>query len=176
MTGKKKNKNPLLSLTAILLLLCILTSCGKEQGPVFDCPFTGLDWNSTTDDMIASEGENYSTYDSLYGGLCYTYPKEYEGRSGTVKYMFDAENRLMSVAWTYSAETAEELQMLYDSISASVTSKYGESGYDAGGVGNYGGVWYRENGDIIITTMATSETKALQYAYLHPLVSHTEEK
>ena len=62
------------------------------------------------------------------------------------------------------------------SISASTVEKYGESGYDANGVGNYGGVWYRENGDIILTTMVTTENKALQYAYLHPLVSNTEER
>ena len=144
---KKKRKAPkyFLSVLTALLLFCFMTACGQDEGPVLDCPFTELTWNSTIDDMTAAEGENYSTYDSLYGGLCYTYPKEYEGCSGTVKYMFDVE-------------------------------KYGESGYDAGGVGNYGGVWYRENGDIILTTMVTTENKALQYAYLHPLVSNTEER
>ncbi len=175
---KKKRKAPkyFLSILTVLLLFCFTTACGQDKGPVLDCPFTELTWNSTIDDMTAAEGENYSTYDSLYGGLCYTYPKEYEGCSGTVKYMFDAEDRLMSVAWAYSAETAEELETLYNSISASTVEKYGESGYDANGVGNYGGVWYRENGDIILTTMVTTENKALQYAYLHPLVSNTEER
>lgn len=178
MLKKKTTLKRLLFTLTVMSLLFILTACGqnKEQEPVLDCPFTELEWNSTIDDMTAVEGQDYSTYDSLYGGLCYTYPKEYEGCSGTVKYMFDDENRLMSVAWAYSAETAEELQDLYETISTSVTEKHGESGYTAGGVGNYGGVWYRENGDIILTTMATTENKALQYAYLHPLVSHTEEE
>lgn len=173
---KKTSKHFLSTLTAILLLLLLTACVQKEEGPVFDCPFTELTWNSTIEDMTAAEGQDYSTYDSLYGGLCYTYPKEYEGRSGTIKYMFDDENRLMSVAWAYSAESAEELQELYETISASIIKEHGESGYTAGGVGNYGGVWYRENGDIILTTMVTTENKALQYAYLHPLVSHTEEE
>ena len=176
MITKRKTARNFLPLLTALLLLCALTACGQDKKPAFDCPFTELNWDSTTEDMTAAEGENYSTYDSLYGGLCYTYPKEYEGHSGTVKYMFDAENRLMSVAWAYSAETAEELEALYETISAATVEQYGESGYDAGGVGNYGGVWYRENGDIILTTMVTTENKALQYAYLHPLVSHKEEK
>lgn len=163
----------LFSLMIGMLLLCALTACGgeKETGPALDCPFTDLGWNSTIDDMLSAEGNGYSTYDSLYGGLCYTYPKEYEGYAGTVKYMFNEENALMSVAWAYGAENADEIQALYETLSESATAKYGENGYDAGGVGNYGGVWYREDGDIILTTMITSENNALQYAYLHPSVS-----
>ena len=167
-----------LFLLIIMLLFCTLTACGgaKETEPALDCPFTDLEWSSTVDDMLSAEGSGYSTYDSLYGGLCYTYPKDYEGLAGTVKYMFNEENKLMSVAWTYSAENADEIASLYETVSASITAENGESGYDAGGIGNYGGVWYRENGDIIITTMITSENKALQYAYLHPLVSRGTEE
>lgn len=180
MSRKKTHfyKHALLFLLIMMLLLCSLTACGveKETEPMFDCPFTELQWSSTVDDMLAAEGEAYSTYDSLYGGLCYTYPKDYEGLSGTVKYMFNEDNELMSVAWAYSAENAEDIEALYETISASIVAENGESGYDAGGVGNYGGVWYRESGDIILTTMITSDAKALQYAYLHPLVSNHEEK
>jgi len=166
-----------LSLLTGMLLLCALTACGgeKETGPALNCPFTGLSWDSTVNDMLSAEGKDYSTYDSLYGGLCYTYPKEYEGHTGTVKYMFNEEEELMSVAWAYSTEDTDEIEALYETISASIVAKYGESGYDAGGVGNYGGVWYLESGDIILTTMITSENKALQYAYLHPLVSKGSE-
>ena len=173
-----KKRNHFLSLLTGILLLCALTACSgnKETEPVLDCPFTDLEWSSTVDDMLSAEGKDYSTYDSLYGGLCYTYPKEYEGLPGTVKYMFNEENRLMSVAWAYSAEDADEIASLYETVSTSITEKNGESGYDASGVGNYGGVWYRESGDIIVTTMITSENKALQYAYLHPLVSNQEKQ
>ncbi|MCM1174491.1 MAG: hypothetical protein NC341_05495 [Blautia sp.] len=159
-----------------MILLCILTACGgkKETASAPDCPFTELKWDSTPEDMASIEGEDYGSYDSLYGGLCYTYPKEYEGYAGTVKYMFNDKDELMSVAWAYSAETVEEIEALYDTVSTSLTARYGESGYDAGGAGNYGGVWYLEEGDIVLTTMSTSEIRALQYAYLHPLVSKGE--
>ena len=173
-----RKKIHFLSLLIGLLLLCALTACGgeKETEPALDCPFTDLGWNSTVDDMLSAEGDDYSTYDSLYGGLCYTYPKDYVGLSGTVKYMFNEENKLMSVAWAYSAENADEIASLYETVSTSIIAENGESGYDVSGVGNYGGVWYRESGDIILTTMITSENKALQYAYLHPLVSRGEEE
>lgn len=171
-----KKHTHFLSLLTGMLLLCCLTACGgeKETEPVLDCPFTDMKWSSTADDVLSAEGDDYSTYDSLYGGLCYTYPKEYEGYAGTVKYMFNENDELMSVAWAYSADDASEIETLYETISASIVTEYGESGYDAGGVGNYGGVWYLESGDIILTTMITSENKALQYAYLHPSVSKGE--
>ena len=165
----------------LFILLCIFSvgsfsACGKETAPALNCPFTDMGWENTIDDIIAAEGENYSTYNSVYGGLCYTYPKEYEGKTGTIKYMFDEQERLMSVAWAYSIEDTDSLLALYDSISASVNAQYGDSGYNADGVGNYGEVWYLENGDIILSTMITADNSALQYAYLHPAVSNTEKR
>lgn len=159
-----------------LLVTAMSVSCGrgKDTEPALDCPFTDMGWDSTVGDVIAAEGENYSTYDSVYGGLCYTYPKEYDGYSGTVKYMFNDQDALMSVAWAYSAQDADELATLYDTINTSVNEVHGESGYHAQGAGNYGNVWYLESGDIILSTMMSSEVMALQYAYLHPLVSNAE--
>ncbi len=120
-------------------------------------------------------GSGPSTYDSVYGGTCYTWPKEYNGLMGTVKYMFDDEEKLMCVAWAYGCDDADELLSLYESINGSVNEKYGESGYAADHPGNYGNVWYLETGDIVLTTMITAENKALQYAYLHPLVSNKQQ-
>lgn len=164
----------LLSVFICILPIFILTACGGGTETAPDCPFTDISWNNTVKDVIAAEGDDFSTYDSVYGGLCYTYPKEYLEHMGTVKYMFDEKEQLMSVAWAYGAESVEELSALYESINESVNEVYGESGYDANGVGNYGNVWYLESGDIILSTMITSENMALQYAYLHPLVSNSE--
>ena len=75
MITKRKTARNFLPLLTALLLLCALTACGQDKKPSFDCPFTELNWDSTTEDMTAAEGENYSTYDSLYGGLCYTIRK-----------------------------------------------------------------------------------------------------
>ncbi len=160
-----------------LIFIFLFSACGstpKESLP--DAPFTSLTWENNIDDMISAEGDSFSTYDSVYGGLCYTYPKKYEDREGTVKYMFDDQDRLMCVAWTCSCEDESELFALYQSITDSVNERHGESGYQADHPGNYGNVWYLESGDIVLSTMVTSELKALQYAYLHPLVSGQSEK
>lgn len=160
--------------------LCLLSACGgslDKTAPALDCPFTEMDWNSTTEDILAAEGSDYAAYDSVYGGICYTYPKEFEGYPGTVKYMFNEKEELMCVAWAYNGTDDEEsLYSLYDTINDSVIEIYGESGYAGNGVSNYGNVWYLESGDIVLTTMLTSDNKALQYAYLHPAVSNTAQK
>lgn len=175
------------TLIICILLLFFTAACGgKDNGPVLECPFTEIGWNASADDVIAAEtggadnglagtGE-FSTYDSVYGGICYIFPKEYSGRQGTVKYMFDADEKLMCVAWAYGCGDEAELLSLYESINDSVNEKYGESGYAAEHPGNYGNVWYLETGDIVLTTMVTAENKALQYAYLHPAVSNRQPK
>ena len=194
------------TITVCTLFLFYTTACGgKERGPVLECPFTEIGWDATADEVAAAESvsadnasgsaasENVSadnnagnassggnsspsTYDSVYGGVCYTYPKEYNGLMGTIKYMFDAEEKLMCVAWAYGCNDADELFALYESINDSVNEKYGESGYAADHPGNYGNVWYLTTGDIVLTTMITTENKALQYAYLHPVVSNKKQQ
>ena len=154
----------------LLLTAAALSGCGASEDGA-DCPFSALRWGSSLSDVVAEEGEERGSYDSVYGGVCYTYPKEFEGHAGTVKYMFDADEKLVSAAWTYGTDSEEELLALYDAIYASVSGSYGESGYSSEHQTNYGGVWYRDEGDIILSVMITSENKALQYAYLSPAVS-----
>lgn len=160
------------------ILLILLCACGApKNAPDPAAPFTDLTWEAAVEDMIAVEGEDYETYPSVYNGTTYTYPKQYLGKEGTIKYMFDQDGALMSAAWAFSSENTGVLQDLYDEIDASVNASFGESSYSADGnnsVGNYGNVWYLEQGDIILSTMITSETKALQYAYLHPSVSNKD--
>lgn len=81
--------------------------------------------------------------------------------------MFDDKERLMCVAWTCSADEEQELYDFYDLIEKDVNSQTGETGSSS----NTGCVWYRENGNIILSLMITSDLKAMQYAYLHPDVS-----
>lgn len=167
------------------ILIVLLCACGSpedasvspEHSEAAAAPFTVLSWNASTEEMIAVEGGDYETYPSVYNGTTYTYPKQYLGKDGTVKYMFDQNGALMSAAWAFSSENIGILQDLYNEIEASVNTSFGESGYNADGsnsVGNYGNVWYLEQGDIVLSTMITSEVKALQYAYLHPSVSNTD--
>lgn len=155
---------------SILILSACSTSPEDAKLP-FHCPFTEMTWESSLDEILAAEGENYSTYDSVYGGLCYTYSKEYLGLNGTIKYMLDENSNLVCVAWTYTSTDEQELYSLYDEINTSVNKTFGESGYNPQNATNYGNVWYLEDGNIILSTMLTSSNKALQYAYLHPDVS-----
>ena len=123
-------------LVCLLFTAAGLCACGASgDAQLADCPFSQLNWNSSIREVVAVEGEEHGSYDSVYGGVCYTYPREFEERMGTVKYMFDGDG--------YSAEHQT----------------------------NYGGVWYRDNGDIILSVMITSETKALQFSFLSPAVS-----
>ena len=152
-----------------ILFALILCGCQNSESPALPVsPFSDSTWEYTVKDVTSYEGSSLETYDSIYGGICYTYPKTYQERQGTIKYMFDDEERLMCIAWTCSADEEQELYDLYDLIEQSVNSQAGETGRSS----NTGCVWYREDGNIILSLMITSDLKALQYAYLHPDVSN----
>lgn len=162
---KKNSYQQILLLLMAALLSCCFCACQKVKSTEPEFPFTTLTFNNTLDDVIALEGESTDTYKSVYGGTTYTYPKAYLDHPGTIKYMFDDQNQLMSIAWTYSATDAEDLYSIYDTIHTSVTTIYGESGYNTDKATNYGDVWELESYHIIISTMLTDTNKALQYAY-----------
>lgn len=169
-------KKKILSLALTLSLAAsLLAGCGsKASDSQPDCPFSELKWSSSVKDMEKAEGSDYETYDSVYGGTTYTYPKEFKGSEGTVKYMFDDKERLSGIAWAYGSEDADELYGLYDDIHKDLIDTYGDSGYNTDKETNYGDVWYREDGNIIISTMVTDSQKALQFAYISPEQSTAE--
>ncbi len=151
-----------------VLFALVLCACRKEESPAAPVsPFSDSTWEYTVEDILAYEGSSPETYDSVYGGICYTYPKTYQEHQGTIKYMFDDKERLMCIAWACSADEAQELYDFYDLIEKDVNSQTGETGSSS----NTGCVWYRENGNIVLSLMITSDLKAMQYAYLHPDVS-----
>lgn len=158
------------ALTASLFAGC--GSKGSDSQP--DCPFSELKWSSSVKDMEKIEGSDYETYDSVYGGMTYTYPKEFKGSAGTVKYMFDDKKQLAGIAWAYGSEDTDELYGLYEDIHSDLVDTYGDSGYNTDKETNYGDVWYREDGNIIISTMVTDSQKALQFAYVSPEQSTAE--
>lgn len=81
-------------LVCLLFTATGLCACGASgDGHPADCPFSHMTWTCSVSDVVAEEGEEHGSYDSVYGGVCYTYPKEFEGRAGTVKYMFDGGDR-----------------------------------------------------------------------------------
>lgn len=149
------------------LIALFLCGCGKDSVPTPVSPFSDSTWEYTAEEIAAYEGTDCTTYDSVYGGTCYTYPKAYQNRQGTIKYMFNDENRLVCIAWTCASDEEQDLYDFYDLIEESVNSQTGETDTTS----HAGRVWYRENGNIVLSLMITSDLKALQYAYLHPDVS-----
>lgn len=152
---------------AFVLFTLVLSGCSKKDAAV-TCPFSDLTWESSLDDMTRLEGTDYQTYDSVYNGTTYTYPKKYMDAEGTIKYMFDGDDNLMCIAWSYGANDNDTLDKLYNKIHKQVEDTYGESGYDSNNATNYGDVWDLDGGHIILSAMTTSEQKALQYSYQNP--------
>ena len=163
---------------AILIIAIFSTficACRTNSKPELIAPFSDASWNCNVEEMIALEGNSHSSYDSVYGGTTYSYSKDYDGYKGTIKYMFDQNKQLMCIAWAYGCDNENELFTLYEKINQTVNETHGKSNYNANGhSSNYGNVWYLKSGDIILSTMVTAENKALQYAYLNPLVSNSD--
>jgi hypothetical protein len=161
---------------SLLLFLIILIGLSINNSNRAVSPFSKATWNYSKADLLELEGSSFEVYDSVYGGDCYTYPKSFEGYKGTIKYMFNQDDHLMCIAWACALDEEDELHSLYDTIQKSVIDQYGDSSYQTEKDTNYGNVWYRREGNIIISTMVTSDLKVLQYAFLHPDVSSPEQK
>lgn len=167
-----------LTLAAALLVGCSSTTTTEV---VLEAPFTEAEWSSTPEEVIALEGEHsnpaeYTTTDSVYGGTCYIFPKEYLGYEGSIKYMYDAENSLACVAWSYGTPDAKAVSDLYEEIHSQTTEKYGEGLRTAKHYSNMGDKWSLESGNILLITFITEKNAALQYSYLHPSVSNNAEE
>lgn len=171
-----KHLRSLLSVILTLILVSTLfTGCQSSDKPQ-GFPFTEITWEDSPDDMTALEGTSDTSYPSTYDGTTYTYPKKYLDLDGTIKYMYDGDNKLMCVAWLYSADSEEDLKKAYDTIHKQVEEIHGKSGYNTGNITNYGDVWYLEEGNIVLGAVTTDTQKALQYSYLNPAVSTKEEQ
>lgn len=165
-------------LSALLLTLALSAAlaagCGKKEAT---CPFTTITWGNTLEDIQKLEGDGSETYDStVYGGPVYSYPKEYEGLEGTVKYSFDEENRLVSMAWMYEAKDSDDLAGVYDQIHSQAEDMLGKSGFKYNSdrfadLTSPGDVWYLDTGNVILNTVDAKDVKILQYNFLHPDVS-----
>lgn len=155
-------------LSALILLFAgLLSGCGKTKA--VDCPFTDLDWETTTEELFEAKGDCEDSYKSTYGGVTYTYPSTYMDYQGTIKYMYDENNVLMSVAFAYDSADADELKTFYDKLVSDIEKEHGKSSYDTDKATNYGKVWELKEGHIIVSVMLTNSNKALQAAYVNPL-------
>jgi len=167
---KHSRKIAMLLLTLFICAIC-MNGCAKEP-QLLSCPFTEITWNNTFEEIKAASGELIETRDSIYDGTSYVFSKEYKGYDGSVYYIYDEKEKLVSMAWGYSTESSEQLEALYDEINADIIDEYGECDYapKAGGAN----VWYTDGGNIVLYMLDTSEYKALQLNYVHPDVAEKE--
>ena len=160
------------ALSILLLASMVLSLFGCSSDSVnVTCPFTDITWESSLEDVQASEGELQDSYYSSYNGTTYVYEKEYLGLSGNIKYMFDAEGKLKSMAWMYLPESKEDMEKVYADLIDQTTKQYGKSGFSSDMATAKGEVWYLDGGNITIGIMSTGVNEAIQYQFFHPDVS-----
>ena len=159
-------------ITSLLLVTFVssILGCGSSNKEV-TCPFTEITWENTLEDVQALEGELQDSYYSSFKGTTYVYKKEYLGLNGTIKYMFDDNENLRSVAWLYLPESKDDLENVYADLVKQTNSLYGKSGFDSDMSTAKGEVWYLEGGNILIGVMSTGVNEAIQYQFFHPEVS-----
>lgn len=158
-----------LNLIIVLTFLC-LSGCKKAEA--LKCPFTEMTWQNSYEDIIEYEGsESSDTYDSMYYGKTYTYPKNYKGYDGTIKYMFDDEDELVCMAWAVVTDSMEELDAFYEQLVSENTEKYGKCGYEIDTATSQGNVWYLEDGNITLSAMTTESAKSIQFSFMSPKVA-----
>lgn len=157
---------------SMILLLSACASSDKSSQP--PAPFSQASWESTPQELETLEGTAAETTASVYGGAAYLFPGHYLGYDGTIKYMFDASEQLVAIAFFYEGSNAGEItafsKQLYE-----ITSKDHGAGIHSETAGhNSGEKWVRPEGNIILSVLATADANALQYAFLHPSVSESE--
>ena len=168
-----KQFKKLICLTIILTLtVACLVACKKTKE--IKCPFTEITWENTLDDIKALGGKLNETVDSSYKGDTYDVKATYNGLDGIVQYMFDANDKLVCMAFNYTSDDAEDLNKVYKTLLAETEDTYGESGYHYELATSGGHVWYSDNGNIILFYISTGEVKTIQYSYKHPDVSEKE--
>ena len=164
-----------LSLLLVIIISCLaFTGCGSEKQAVI--PFTELTMDKSYDDMITLEGETDTTADSTYGGTDYIYPREYLGLDGEIHYMYDSDNNLVCISWIYFKDAKTDVSETYNEIKNELESSYGESGYSTDAPSGSADKWTRDEGNITLMSITTETVTAIQYSYLHPLVSSKQNK
>ena len=157
------------ALISVIILIASLTGCSGTS-TAMNCPFTELSWNDTAEDMIAAEGNLFETYDSIYKGLTYTYPKEYLGNIGMIKYMYDPDGKLCNVSWSFTGEDEDSVMKVYRDVCNEMKKLHGSSTNDDG-IGNYCEIWTSNSGTVMASAVITNDTKVMQIAYMNPEIS-----
>ena len=154
-----------------LLVFSVMVTGGcAQKNSAINCPFTKLSWESSAEEMISLEGEGYDTYDSIYKGTTYTYPRDHLGKTGMIKYMYDDSGKLCNVSWSYTGKDSDDVMEVYRSVVEEMKDLHGDSRNDDG-VGNYCEMWTSDGGTVMANAVVTNDTFVMQIAYMSPEVS-----
>ena len=154
---------------AAFISVIILAGC-SGRGSAIGSPFTELGWEATEEEMKSIEGEPAETYASIYKGTTYTYPRQYLGRDGVIKYMYDDTGRLCNVSWSYTGDSADNVTQVYRAVCDDTEKLFG-SGQDDDGVGNYCRMWLTDSGTVMANAVITKDVTVMQIAYMSKEVS-----
>lgn len=155
-------KNYLKSILALALSLTFFCGCAKSE---FQAPFTDVKLGTPIAEVTATLGEEQSSYPSLYNGTTYLYDKEYMDKAGSIKYMTNKDGNVLVVAWSYKDDESKNISDLYTQLQIDLTKEYGNP-EQANGVNNYVQIWKLKEGHIVLSGVLTSDTKALQLAFM----------
>ena len=162
MSNKKSKK--LICIFAILTVIAgTMSGCANQT----QIPFSDCKWTWTVENVTKAEGKPKEVYDSVYGGDTYTYDKKFMKYDGTIKYMFDENGSLASVAWSYVDEDEDNVMQFYKYLQNAEKRKHGKSEFSNTNDTAYGDVWHLDDCTVIITTLTVNGNSGLQYAYIN---------
>ena len=165
---------PCIRALAALISVIILAGC-SGRGAAIGCPFTELGWETTEEEMKKTEAGLIETYDSIYKGTTYTYPRQYLGTDGVIKYMYDDRGKLCNVSWSYTGDSADQVMEVYRAVCDDTEKLFG-SGEDDDGVGNYCRMWLTDSGTVMANAVITNDVTVMQIAYMSAEVSKQGKK
>lgn len=150
----------------ILSLLGCGATAAKANTP--KVPFTEASWDSTEEEIKALEGTEFTTASiSSYGGDTCIFSKEYLGISGDVKYMFDDQGRLRSIAFFYLSTDQDAFQEAYTTVYNQAKADLGDASDDSLESDFYAGdQWELENGIAYLILAQQDDEIAFQYTYI----------
>lgn len=158
----------------VILSLLIFSGCRNTDKVQTVAPFSEAGWESTPQELSSFHESTPDTTLSVYGGNSYLFPVTWMEQEGTVKYMYDENEQLVSIAFYCEADTLENLTALYDTIRSQAFREFGESIVTTN-QDNVGDRWIRSEGNIILAAFWNEESCALQYSFLHPRISRDAE-
>lgn len=146
---------------ATALLALSLCACGGG-GKVEEIPFTDLTLECTEDDVVKEYGPYTSTETNDYGGNTYEYDCAYLEKGGKIDFYFDEDGKAQNIAWSYSADSGNDVVALSSKITSQLQSAYGDPYFE----NEAGTVWRTDNTNVTLIYVSLGSVNRVQYKYI----------